>query len=193
MVEPARTNTAYTYQDILTWPEGERWELIDGVPYDMTPAPTRRHQRILGRFHLQFGPFLEHTPCDVYLPPFDVRLPKPGENAMTATTVVQPDLTVVCDREKLDDRGCAGSPSLVMEILSPSTARKDLRAKLNAYAQAGIPEYWVVYPTEKMVSVYLLDAHGRYDAPISYTSEEPVPVGVLPGLVIDLARVFAEL
>ena len=193
MVEPARANEAkYTYADMLTWPEDERWELIDGVAYDMTPAPSRRHQEILGKLHLQFGDFLENTPCRVYLAPFDVRLPNPSENRMTATTVVQPDLTVVCEREKLDERGCVGSPTLVVEIISPRTARKDLREKLNVYAQAGVPEYWVVFPFEKLVNIFTPDAQGRYGAPAVYVDGEQAPVGVLPGLVIDLARVFAE-
>lgn len=138
MVEPARTNsTHYTYADLRNWPEEERWELIDGVAFEMTPAPSLRHQQILRELVLQFGNFLEGTPCQVFFAPFDVRLPKAGENAMTATTVVQPDLSVVCESEKLDEHGCAGSPTLVVEILSPRTVQRDLRAKLLAYELAG--------------------------------------------------------
>lgn len=193
MVEPARAHTErYTYADILTWPEGERWELIDGVAYDMTPAPSRRHQKILHKFDLQFGNYLEGTPCEVYFAPFDVRLPKPGETAMTASTVVQPDLLVVCAPEKYDEHGCVGSPTLVLEILSPATAKKDLREKLNVYQQAGVPEYWIVYPSDKMVHVYTRDERGRYGTPAVYVNGEQAPVGVLPGLAIDLGRVFAE-
>ena len=192
MVEPARVNESYTYADLLTWPEDERWELIDGEAYDMSPAPTRRHQEILGDLYLQFGNFLKNSPCRVYVPPFDVRLPKPHETTMTTTTVVQPDLTVVCDPNKLDERGCVGSPTLVVEILSPSTAKKDLRQKLNKYAQVGVLEYWVVYPSEKMVHVFLLNEQGRYGDPTIYVNGEQVPVTTLPGLVIDLASVFAD-
>lgn len=193
MVEPAQVNPErYTYADILTWPEDERWELIDGVAYDMSPAPSPRHQVIQGELFVLFHDFLRGATCRVYPPPFDVRLPKPTEDGLTASTVVQPDLTVVCDPEKIDERGCVGAPTLVVEILSPGTSRKDLREKLTAYAQAGVPEYWVVYPFEKVVQVYTLDTQGHYGAPAIYVNGEQAPVGVLPGLVIDLESVFAE-
>ena len=106
--------------------------------------------------------------------------------------VVQPDLTVVCEREKLDGHGCVGSPTLVVEILSPPTARKDLREKHDKYEQVGAREYWVVYPSEKMVQVFPRDEHGRYGAPMIYVNGEHVPVGVLAGLVVNLERIFAE-
>lgn len=193
MVEPAREYTGkYTFADILSWPEDERWELIDGVVYDMTPAPSQRHQEILGNLFLQFGAFLEGKACRAFLAPFDVLLPQATENALTTTTVVQPDLTVVCEREKLDGHGCIGSPTLIVEILSPHTARKDVHIKLQKYEQVGVREYWVVYPTEKMVHVFSLDEHGHYSEPTIYVNSEQVPVGALPGLVIDLKRVFAE-
>ena len=193
MVEPAREYPdTYTFADILCWPENERWELIDGVPYNMSPAPSRRHQVILGNLHVLFRTFLEGAPCQVFLPPFDVLLPTETENALTTTTVVQPDLTVVCDREKLDSHGCVGSPTLVVEILSPHTARKDLRAKLRKYEQVGVKEYWVVYPSEQMIHIFSLDEHGQYGEATIIVKGEQAPVGVLPGLVIDLDRVFAE-
>jgi len=192
MVEPAGENISYTYEDLLTWPEEERWELIDGVPYDMTPAPSLRHQDILGRLYRQFGDFLDGAPCRVILAPFDVRLPKASESWLTTTTVVQPDLTVICEREKLDDHGYVGAPTLVVEILSSYTSPKDLRVKLQLYERVGVKEYWVVYPGEKVIQIYTLNEHGRYDAPAIAVVDDQLPVGVLPGLVIDLARVFAE-
>lgn len=182
----------YTYADLITWPEGERWELIDGVPYNMTPAPSQRHQDIVLELTLQFGNFLRDSPCLLYTAPFDVRLPKLRENGMTASTVVQPDLLVVCDRKKLDGKGVVGSPTLVVEITSPSTAAKDLREKLQAYERAGVPEYWVISPSDKTVLVYTLEKRGRYGAPTVYTPDDQAPVGVLPELLIDLARVFAD-
>jgi Uma2 family endonuclease len=193
MSEPMRQHPAtYTYTDLLTWPEDERWELIDGIPYNMTPAPSRRHQEILGALYLQFGAFLRHAPCRVYLAPFDVRLPKADEDSMTASTVVQPDLTVICEREKLDQRGAVGSPALVVEILSPYTAKKDRQRKMQRYAQAAIPEYWIISPTEQTVEVYQLHELGRYGAATVYQYDEQVPVSVLPGLLIDLGQVFVE-
>lgn len=191
--EPIRVEELrFTYADVITLPEGERWELIDGVPYDMTLAPTTRHQTIVTALIVQFGPVLEQSPCQLFTAPFDVRLPKPTEDGMTASTVVQPDLMVVCDREKLDVRGCVGSPTLVVEITSPSTAAKDLREKRAVYERAGVPEYWLISPTDQTLLVFTLDDAGRYGAPAVYSHNEQAPVGVLPGLLIDLGRVFAE-
>jgi len=193
MVEPLRNESGrYIYADLITWPANERWEIIDGVAYDMTPAPNQQHQDIVIELILEFGLFLRNHPCRLYTAPFDVRLPKPTEDDMTASTVVQPDLMVVCDREKLDGKGVVGSPTLVVEITSPSTAAKDLREKRIAYERAGVPEYWIISPSDKTLQVFTLDAQGRYGAPAVYTPDDKVVVGVLPGLVIDLALVFAE-
>ena len=120
---PARRQD-YTYADLLSWPDNERWELIDGVAYDMTPAPSTNHERISVALVAQFHTLLKGSPCEAFTAPFAVRLPHPAEDDMTASTVVQPDLTLVCDREKLDARGCLGAPTLVVEILSPDTERK---------------------------------------------------------------------
>lgn len=170
--------TRFTYADRMNWPADERYELIDGIAYDMSPAPSRRHQKIITALIIQFGLFLEDKPCEVYPAPFDVRLPKPSEDALTASTVVQPDLVVVCAPQKLDDRGCLGSPALIVEILSPETARKDLREKLYAYQQAGVPEYWIISPVEKTLMVFTPDAQGHYGSPAVYGSNEQTPVGV---------------
>ena len=126
------------------------------------------------------------------LTPFDVRLPKAGEDAKSSTTVVQPDLVVICDTSQLDEHGSVGSPTLIVEILSPSTRNKDLREKLQAYQQAGVPEYWVIWPEERMIMVFILNDQHVYEAPAVYLDEEQAPVGVLPGLVIELEAVFAE-
>jgi len=183
----------YTYADLLNWPENERWELIDGVAYDMTPAPSRAHQDISFALGLQFGNFLKHKSCRVYSAPFDVRLPHPSEDDMTTTTVVQPDLTVVCDLKKLDARGCLGAPTLVVEILSPETAAKDRREKFDLYERVGVPEFWIISPVKQTLQVYIIDKRGRYSAPTAYRRDEQVPVGVLPGLTVELAEVFANL
>jgi len=182
----------FTYANVITWPEGERWELIDGCAYDMTPAPSTRHQLILLALILQFGNFLKKSPCLLLTAPYDVRLPKAQEDGLTASTVVQPDLMVVCEREKLDERGCVGAPTLVVEITSPSTAAKDLREKRMVYQRAGVPEYWIISPADQTLLVFTLDDTGHYGAPTVFTADEQAPVGVLPGLQIDLASVFAE-
>jgi Uma2 family endonuclease len=155
----------FNYGDYLLWPEEERWELIDGVPYNMTPAPSRRHQEILAALTASFYRFLEEQECRVYMAPFDVRLPEGKEREDKIRTVVQPDLVVVCDPGKLDDKGCIGAPDLVLEITSPSTARKDLKEKLALYERQGVREYWIVHPTDETVMVFRLNARSRYERP----------------------------
>lgn len=115
----------YTYRDYYTWPIDERWELIDGKAYNMSPAPTRRHQEVAGELFRQTANFLQNHPCQIYAAPFDVRLPRGGEADDLIDTVVQPDLSVICDSEKLDKAGCRGAPDWIIEVLSPATAAKD--------------------------------------------------------------------
>ena len=175
----------YTYADYCAWDDGKRWELIEGVAYAMS-APLRVHQDISREMLLQFGNFLLGKPCKVYAAPFDVRL-----NADAADdTVVQPDLLVVCDRSKLDDKGCKGAPDLVVEILSPSTAGYDRIVKFLQYLKAGVKEYWMVYPEEKNVQVCVWK-DGQYFM-MAYAETDTIPVSVLPGLEIRLPDVFAE-
>ena len=193
MALPSRKeDEKHTYTDLLHWPSDKRWELINGIAYDMSPAPTRRHQAIAWNLALQFGNFLKGKSCKAFFAPFDVRLPATSENGMSATTVLQPDLIIVCDVEKLDARGCVGSPTLVLEILSPETKKQDLGIKFHAYEQAGVPEYWVIWPADNTLQVYVLDAQRHYTMDAVYNGDETAPVGVLPGLSIDLAEVFAE-
>ena len=188
----AATKDSYTYGDYAKWPDEERWELIDGVPYNMSPAPSRSHQKILGELFKQIAVYLTGKTCEVYIAPFDVRLPKGDENDDQITTVVQPDLVVVCDREKLDDHGCKGAPDLVVEVLSPGTAGKDMKIKLALYERVGVKEYWLVDPSYKAVQVYQLETSGRYGRPGIYTGADQVKVGLFLDLEIDLSMVFKD-
>ncbi|MHB0937242.1 MAG: Uma2 family endonuclease [Armatimonadota bacterium] len=193
MVEPVRNSEEhYTYADIQSWPDGERWELIHGVAYDMTPAPGLKHQESLGALFAQLYTLLQGQPCRPFVAPFDVFLPKGGEADEDIDTVVQPDLVVVCDRSRITESGIKGAPDLVVEILSPSTALKDQREKYILYQNSGVHEYWIVHPTDHTVMVYRLREDGKYGTPDVYGENEHVPVGVLEGLQIDLQRVFAE-
>lgn len=181
----------YSYGDYEKWPEDERWELIDGVPYDMTPAPSRGHQEILGALYLQFAAYLKGKPCRIYLAPFDVRLPEGREEDALIKTVVQPDLTVICDRTKLDDKGCKGAPDLTIEITSPHTAAKDGKFKLALYEKVGVKEFWLVYPLDATVMVFTLDNHGKYGKPAIFAKDDQIPVGIFSGdLMVDLSQVF---
>ena len=184
-MEALRKEKRYTYEDYYAWDDDGRWELIDGVPYAMSPAPSQAHQTILGSLFSQLYSFLEGKPCKVFVAPFDVRL---NPNSYD-DTVVQPDILVVFNDDKLDGKCCVGAPDMVIEILSPSTAIKDKNIKFNKYLQAGVREYWIVDPGIMEVSAYTLDS-GRYYA-ASYADGEAAPVHVLDGCVIDLGRVFA--
>ena len=182
----------FTYGDYLTWDDDERWELIDGVAYNMSPAPAAAHQRILGVLHFQLFSFLREKPCQLFFAPFDVRLPEADESDDQVETVVQPDLLIVCDKKKLDKAGCRGAPDLVVEILSPSTVQKDLKIKFDRYERAGVREYWVVDPAGKTVQIFALGPDGRYGRPRVYVDGDIAPVGIFPDLEINLTEVFAE-
>jgi Uma2 family endonuclease len=179
----AKKQPRYTYADYLAWDTGDRYEIIDGEAY-MLAAPSRLHQEISGNLYYALRSFLEGKPCKVYAAPFSVRL-FPAEDE-SDDTVVEPDITVVCDPSKLDDRGCKGPPDLVVEIASPSTARYDRILKFNKYREAGVREYWIADPEERAVFAYVLK-NGEYAATVY---EDTASVTVLPGCEIDLASVF---
>ncbi len=190
MPEPDRGY--FTYDDYLTWPDDERWELIDGRPYAMTPAPSIRHQDISATLVQMLKNFFEGKPCRVYHAPVDVRLPKTNQADEAVDTVVQPDVLVVCDRAKLDEKGVRGAPDLIIEILSPSTSQRDMGDKLFLYEKHGVRGYIIVDPWGKTCTVRLLAADGRYGHPEIYTEHQSLPIPIFPDCTLDLARVFAE-
>jgi len=179
----------YTYSDYLLWKFKERVELIRGRLFKMSPAPGTAHQKIsreLSRFFLNF---FHKKPCQVFIAPFDVRLPvysKKGEDS----TVVQPDLCVICDEKKLDEKGCNGAPDLMVEILSPGNTHKEMREKFDAYQEAGVREYWMVDPTLKVVLIYALDKKGIFIGLAPVTEEVPLRSRIFPELEIDLKEIF---
>lgn len=138
---------------------------------------------------MERGCFMGDT-CEVYHAPFDVRLPQPEESDDQISTVVQPDLVVICEQAKLDERGCQGSPDLVVEIVSPSTFQRDLKDKFNLYERVGVREYWIVYPEQKTISVFRLTDDGRYGRPEIYADADSLMVGIFTGLTMDLRDVF---
>ncbi|MCU0579061.1 MAG: Uma2 family endonuclease [Desulfobacterota bacterium] len=191
MAAPAEKNRKLTYRDYLQWDDHERWEIIAGEAYNMTPAPSRAHQEILGALFNAFYNYLVDKSCKVYVAPFDVRLTE-NQSDSDVSNVVQPDLTVVCDPSKLDEKGCAGSPDLIVEIISPSTAAHDYIRKLALYERRQVPEYWIVHPVDKTVMIFLLTEKQEYGKPRIYAGEDRIPVTLFPDLVIDLKKVFVE-
>ena len=181
----------YTLADVMAWDESERIELIYGAPFMMAP-PVRRHQEALTALMGQLYDYLKGKTCKVYAAPFAVRLfERDGDYPKDVDTMVEPDISVVCDTSKLDDIGCKGAPDLVMEILSPTTQRHDRVTKFNLYQQAGVREYWIVDPTGKSVQVFVLD-DDHYVAKDFGTAKDTVKVNVLEDCAIDLSQVFTE-
>jgi Uma2 family endonuclease len=148
--EPER----FTYADVLRRPESERWEAHEGVAVSMSPAPATIHQRVVGELYRQIANFLVERPCQVFVAPFDVRLAPIDATPEQVHTVVQPDITVICNDAGLDERGFQGSPDWVIEVLSPATSARDQITKLRLYENGGVKHYWLVHPTEHVVTVY---------------------------------------
>ena len=182
----------YTYADYLTWIDDKRRELIDGFIQLMTPAPKRKHQGISSFLHYSIFSYLKNKKCKIYTAPFDVRLSKDGETGDDKIyTVVQPDISVICDLQKLDDRGCIGAPDLIVEILSPSTAKKDMNDKFVLYQEVGVKEYWIVNPNDENINVFLLDKKGKYQLIGMYAGDMGVKVNIFNDLVIKLEDIFS--
>ena len=180
---------SYTFADCLTWPENERIELIDGEAVMMS-LPSTVHQKISGELFRQLANFLEGKKCEVFSAPFGVRLfEKDGDSPENVDTMVEPDISVICDRDKLDRHGCKGAPDLIVEILSPSTQRRDRLIKLELYQRAGVREYWLVSPEEQTVQV-LLFTNGLLLPRELYKKGDGAKVNVLEGCFLELEKVF---
>lgn len=182
----------YTFADVLAWPDDEQAELIDGEAVMMAP-PTTAHQLISGEIFRQLANYLEGKKCRAIPAPFAVRLfEKNGDGPEDVDTVVEPDISIVCDSSKLDKHGCKGAPDMVVEILSPSTQRHDRLVKLGLYQRAGVREYWIVNPGDQTVQVMLLDAGGVLQLHEVYDRVGVAKVNVLDGCFIELSKVFSE-
>ncbi len=174
----------YTYEDYLTWDGPERWELIDGVPYLMA-SPVPEHQQVAIQLGAEFAMYLRGKECRAFIAPMDLTF---EENKRT-NKVVQPDLFVMCG-EYASDKRIIGVPVLVIEILSPSTAKHDFLRKLNMYQKAGVKEYWIVDPDEKNINVYLHDGSILRWTETEYKPGEKLSPTIFPDLTIDVATIF---
>ena len=187
-------NKRYTYADYLTWLDDKTRELIHGCIYEMSQTPRLNHAiaRKNISWHLDTIVRNNNGKCEVFTAPFDVRFPKQGETADDKIdTVVQPDICVICDSSKLDERGCCGAPDMIVEILSPSTLKKDVNDKFALYEASGVKEYWVVHPGDKAVTVFILQEDGKYDDGTLYESEGKVPVHIFDNYPIDWNDIFS--
>src|ERR1700712_3703920 len=149
-------NKVYTYADYFKWRFEERVELIKGRIFKMSPAPNRVHQQIAGNIYRRIGNYLEGKKCEVYIAPFDVRLPRKSKDDKDIITVLQPDVCVICNPAILDDKGCLGAPDLVVETLSPGSSKKEVQNKYEAYEEGGVKEYWIVDPIRQTLQINVL-------------------------------------
>lgn len=184
-------NKTYTYADYLKWTFDERLELIKGKIFKMSPVPGSVHQIISAAVSNELYNYLKGKPCRVFSAPFDVRLIRRSMDDKDVTTVVQPDICVICDPKKVDAKGCIGSPDIVVEILSPGNNKKELRNKFEAYEEAGVLEYWIINPTEKNLLQYILIA-GRFQAARPFTIDDELTTSILPGFTLTIDELFSD-
>lgn len=191
--EPQAEYGMYSYADYLTWQFEEVVELIKGKIFKKAAAaPKRIHQRVSVKLVSRLYHFLEGQKCQVYDAPFDVRFPKGSKEDHKILDVVQPDICVICDPEKLDDRGCIGAPDLIVEILSPGNSKIELKHKFNLYESYGVREYWIIHPENQDLLIYRL-VEGKYVTTGLLTSGDVVESTVIEGFKLDLEEFFKDI
>jgi Uma2 family endonuclease len=181
----------YTYADYLTWRFEDRVELIRGWISRMSPAPLVSHQRISIRLSFLIEGYLIDKKCELFAAPFDVRLTNKRKSVpnKSITSVVQPDLSIICDINKLDKKGCIGAPDWIIEILSPGNTRKEMKEKFSLYEENGVKEYWIVYPEYFQIQVFDL-INDKFVNRGTYVKEDLIPVGVFEEFSIDTDAIF---
>ncbi len=187
-----RDTQYHTYADYLEWSRSYGDELVDGTTWVREPpSPTYSHQEIIGELYLQIATALKNSPCRVCIAPLDVRLPKGNEEDGLVDTVVQPDLMIVCDRQKIDERGVRGAPDWLAEVLSPSTAKHDQVVKVPAYERAGVREVWLIHPKNRKLTLYRLEG-GSHGPPTVLPLAGQTPISAVPGVTIDWDSILAK-
>lgn len=179
-------NGSYSYSDYLKWKFKERVEIINGKIMAMSPAPNRLHQRISMRLTLELAKVFNNQQCQMYVAPFDVRFP---DSNGKIKTVVQPDLCVICDPNKLDEKGCIGAPDLIVEILSPGNSKREMKDKYELYQEQGVSEYWIVRPEEQHIQIYVLE-NGRYIGVQPVVEGDVVTSIKFPALSFDTSGLY---
>lgn len=182
----------YSYADYAMWKFQERVELIEGKIFKMSPAPNISHQNVSLRLTNILYTSLENKKCNLFVAPFDVVLlnKKKSTPEKEIYTIVQPDLCIICDEQKLaDGKKCVGAPDLIIEILSPGNSKKEMNIKFDLYEEAGVLEYWLVYPEEKGIHIYTLQ-NGKYIGLKPVAEDQILKSPLFPELEVDLAKVF---
>jgi Uma2 family endonuclease len=185
----------YTYADYLRWTIEERVELIKGQILKLS-APNRIHQSVSGNLYYAIRKYLNSQPCKVFAAPFDVRLPtkKNGNKDTKISTVVQPDISVICNAEKLDEKGCIGAPDLVIEILSPGNSTKEVKLKYGIYEEAGVKEYWIVQPDYQNIITYTLNkSTQKFEGGKINVVNDTINSYAIEGLLVKVTDVFDNL
>lgn len=190
-MEVSFANKVYTYTDYESFTENQRLEIIDGYIYNMSPAPSRIHQEIISKLITTLNNYINSNngKCKVYPAPFDVFL-NDTDNIDNCKNIVQPDISVICDINKLNDKGCVGSPDFIIEVVSPFNPSNDYIRKLSLYERFKVREYWIVNPMNKNILVYILDDNMKYAAPVYYTFETKIKVGIYDNLEIDFNNIL---
>lgn len=183
-------NKQYSYSDYLLWQFSERVELIKGFILKMSPAPNRKHQTISQNLNYSIYSYFKKHSCSVFVAPFDVRLTI--KSAKKDTTVVQPDICIICDESKLDDQGCNGAPDLIVEILSPKNSKHDVDTKFKIYQESGVKEYWIIEPEERIVLVYSLQ-NKIYIGLKPFSEGEIIESPLFPEMKIEVIDVFDKI
>ena len=181
-------NGIYTYADYLMWKIKDRLELLKGKIFQMG-APSLTHQAVSRNLTILIGNRFYNAPCKLFAAPFDVRLAKKGEKDNEVYTVVQPDLCVICDADKLDERGCWGAPDLIIEILSPGNSKKEMLNKYELYEEAGVREYWVVRPDYKEITQFVLE-NNKYRTLPPVVEGTIIHSAIFPDLSLQTEDIF---
>lgn len=189
-MEEMQKSNINTYLDLKRISENKIYSLINGTLF-LHATPSWQHQKVLKELMLFFGNYLKDKDCEIFSAPFDVFLEAKDELEVdSATTVVQPDLTIICDKSKLAKTGYIGAPQMIIEITSPSTVRLDRVLKFNKYEAAGVKEYWIVEPENKIITCFVLEPDGRYGRPKMFSEGDKIRVVTFPDLEINVDEIF---
>ena len=185
-------NATYSYADYLKWQIQDRLEIIKGKIFNMSPAPSVKHQIVSMNLAGIVWQILLDKSCQVFHAPFDVRLlRKDKESNKEILTVVQPDICLICNPKKLDKKGCLGAPDWIIEILSPGNSKKEMREKYAVYEESGVREYWIVDPQNELILVYILDENGLYRGLRPFVTDDVLQSQTVPEVFIDLNKLFS--